>query len=50
MKLTPWGAVLLEKLESFLLIKKFSAFYGTQRFIIKNYSVNSPIARERKIL
>jgi hypothetical protein len=50
MKLTPGSAVLLEKLEGFLLIKKFPTFYGTQRFIIKNYSVNSPIARARKIL
>jgi len=31
--LTPWSRVLLEKLTSFWLVKKFSAFYGTQRFI-----------------
>ena len=27
--LSPWGIVLLEKLTSFQLVKKFSAFYGT---------------------
>jgi hypothetical protein len=47
MKLTPRSAVLLEKPESFLLIKKFPAFYRTQRFIIKNYPVNSSTARAR---
>ena len=31
--LTPWSRVLLEKLKSFQLLKKFPAFYGTRRFI-----------------
>jgi hypothetical protein len=31
--LTPWHRVLPEKLIVTLLVKKFSAFYGTQRFI-----------------
>jgi len=31
--LTPWSRVLLEKLNGFQLVKKFPAFYGTQRFI-----------------
>ena len=31
--LTQWSKVLLEKLISFQLLKKFPAFYGTQRFI-----------------
>jgi len=31
--LIPWSRVLLEKLTSFQLVKKFPAFYGTQRFI-----------------
>ena len=31
--LTPWSRVLLEKLTGFQLVKKFSAFYGTRRFI-----------------
>jgi len=31
--LTPWSRVLLEKLTSFQLVKKLSAFYGTLRFI-----------------
>ena len=31
--LTPWNRVLLEKLTSSQLVKKFPAFYGTQRFI-----------------
>jgi len=31
--LTPWSKVLLEKLTGFQLVKKFPAFYGTQRFI-----------------
>ena len=31
--LTPWSRVLLENLTGFQLVKKFSAFYGTQRFI-----------------
>jgi len=32
--LTPWSRVLLEKLTSFQLVKKFPAFYGTRRLII----------------
>ena len=31
--LTPWSRVLLEKLASLQLVKKFPAFYGTQRFL-----------------
>jgi len=31
--LTSWSRVLLEKLTGFQLVKKFPAFYGTQRFI-----------------
>jgi len=31
--LTPWNTVLLEKLTASQLVKKFPAFYGTQRFI-----------------
>jgi hypothetical protein len=31
--LTPWSRILPEKLAGPLLVKKFSAFYGTRRFI-----------------
>ena len=31
--LTPWSTVLLEKLASLQLVKKFPAFYGTRRFL-----------------
>jgi len=31
--LTPWSRVLLQKLTSLQLVKKFPAFYGTRRFI-----------------
>ena len=31
--LTPWSRVLLEKLVSLQLVKKFPAFYGTRRFL-----------------
>ena len=31
--LTPWSRVLLEKLTGFHLVKRFSAFYGTRRFV-----------------
>ena len=31
--LTPWSRVLLEKLKSFQVVKKFPAFYGTRKFI-----------------
>ena len=30
---SPWNRVLLEKLTGFQLVKKFSAFYGTPKFI-----------------
>jgi len=32
--LTPWSSALLEKVTGSQLVKKFSAFYGTRRFII----------------
>jgi hypothetical protein len=38
--ITPWSRVLLEKLTGLQLVKKFSAFYGTQRFIITFSSVH----------
>ena len=31
--ITQWSRVLLENLTGFQLVKKFSAFYGTRRFI-----------------
>ena len=31
--LTPWSRVLLEKLASLQLVKKFPTFYGTRRFL-----------------
>ena len=31
--LTPWSRVILEKLASLQLVKKFSTFYGTRRFL-----------------
>ena len=31
--LTPWSRVLLEKLASLQLVKKFPAFFGTRRFL-----------------
>ena len=31
--ITPWSRVLLEKLTGLQVVKKFPAFYGTQRFI-----------------
>ena len=37
--LTPWCRVLLEKLTSLQLVKKFPAFHGTQRFITALTSV-----------
>jgi len=36
---TPWCRVLLEKLTDLQLVKKFSAFYGTRRFITALTSV-----------
>jgi hypothetical protein len=35
-KLTPYSWVLLEKLISPQLVKKFPAFYRTQRFVMAN--------------
>ena len=40
--LTPWCRVLLEKLTGLQLVKKFPAFYGTQRFITALTSVHHP--------
>ena len=37
--LTPWSRVLLEKLTGLQLVKKFSAFHGTRRFITALTSV-----------
>ena len=37
--LTPWWRVLLEKLTGLQLVKKFSAFHGTRRFITALTSV-----------
>ena len=34
---TPWSTVLLEKLASLQLVKKFPAFYGTRRFLTALY-------------
>ena len=36
--LTPWSRVLLEKLASLQLVKKFPAFYETQRFLTAHTS------------
>jgi len=36
---TPWCRVLLEKLTGLQLVKKFSAFHGTRRFITAHKSV-----------
>jgi hypothetical protein len=33
LEISPWKAVLLEKLTSLQLVKKFTAFYGTRKFI-----------------
>jgi len=32
-KMTPWSRVFLEKLTDCHIVKKFPAFYGSQRFI-----------------
>ena len=40
--LTPWCRVLLEKLAGLQLVKKFPAFYGTQRFITAFTSFRHP--------
>jgi hypothetical protein len=32
-ELTPWGRVLLQKLKSAMLVKKYLVFYGTNRLI-----------------
>jgi hypothetical protein len=37
---TPWSRVLLEKLTTTQLAKKFPAFYGTPRFITMFTRVN----------
>jgi len=48
--LTPWSRVLLEKLTVFQLVKKFSAFYGTRRFITTVTSAcHLPISRASSI-
>ena len=36
---TPWCRVLLEKLTGLQLVKKFSVFYGTRRFVTEPTSV-----------
>jgi hypothetical protein len=36
---TPWSRALLEKLTGLQVVKKFPAFYGTQRFSIAFTSV-----------
>jgi hypothetical protein len=40
--LTAWSRVLLEKVTGSQVVKKFPAFYGTQRFIIVFTSVHHP--------
>ena len=40
--LTPWCRVLLEKLTGLQLVKKFSTFHGTRRFITALTSVRHP--------
>ena len=40
--LTPWCRALLEKLTGLQLVKKFSAFHGTRRFITALTSVRHP--------
>jgi len=40
--LTPWSRVLLEKLTGLQLVKKFTAFYGTWRFITALTSARHP--------
>jgi hypothetical protein len=40
--LTPWSRVLLERLTGLQLVKKFPAFYGTQRFISLRHSQVPP--------
>ena len=40
--LTPWCRVLLEKLTGLQLVRKFPAFYGTQRFITAFTSFHHP--------
>jgi hypothetical protein len=49
--LTPWSAVLLEKLTGFKLVKKFPAFYGTRKFITAftsshHLSLCNPVPRQ----
>jgi len=40
--LIPWSKVLPEKLTGFQLVKKFTAFYGTQMFITAFYKCPPP--------
>lgn len=44
--LTPWGRVLLEKLIVAELDKKYSAFYGTSRFIIFFFIRMNPVGHK----
>jgi hypothetical protein len=37
--LTPWSRVLIEKLTGLQLVKKFSAYYGTRKFMTAFTSV-----------
>ena len=39
---TPWSKILLEKLTVLQLVKKFPAFYGTQRFITALINARHP--------
>ena len=55
--LTPWSRVLLDKLASLQLVKKFPAFYGTRRFLTALTSARhlslswaSPIQSIRRLL
>jgi len=45
--LTPWSRVLLEKLTSLQLVKKFPAFYGTRTFITAFTSARNPGPRRK---
>ena len=47
--LTPWSRVLLEKLISSFLVKKFSSFYGTQRFITSLSAHHLSLSWDRSI-
>ena len=39
--LTPWSRVLIKKLNNSQLVKKFSAFFGTQRFILHSHTYSN---------